>query len=242
MATQNPDFAQMQRRLRGLGLYPAAPYPIDDEWGSGMRDGINALLDRAEKAAGVTPPAAPRWPQLPEAYAWLRTVDQLPRHVGIALDLLGTRELAGAANSPTIMGWTKELKDAGHPVLGYSADSIAWCGLFVAIVMLRAQRPVPDNPLWALNWSRWGEDGGQPDLGDVLVFKRDGGGHVAIYIGEDPAGYFHILGGNQSDQVNIMRIAKSRLYACRQPPYKTKPAGARPMILAAAGQISHNEA
>jgi cell wall-associated NlpC family hydrolase len=36
-------------------------------------------------------------------------------------------------------------------------------------------------------------------LGDVLVFRRGGGGHVALYVGEDEEA-FHVLGGNQADR------------------------------------------
>ena len=48
-----------------------------------------------------------------------------------ARSLLGTREAPGAANSPTIIGWAKRL---GTKALGmlYNADSVPWCGLFVA--------------------------------------------------------------------------------------------------------------
>ncbi len=242
MAAKHPDFPQIQRRLRALGYYPQAPYAIDDEWGAGMSEGIDKVLDMVEKAKGIEPPPMPRWPALPDNYTWLRAEPSLPRHLVAALDLLGTKELAGGANSPTIMAWTKELADAGFPVAGYSADSVPWCGLFIAVCMVRAQRTPVDQPLWALNWAKFGEPGGQPELGDILTFKREGGGHVAIYIGEDTQGTFHILGGNQGDQVSIMRISKARMYSCRQPPYKNRPANIRPVILSASGVISHNEA
>jgi uncharacterized protein (TIGR02594 family) len=241
MATHS-DFPQIQRRLRALGFYSQNDYPIDNEWGPGMSAGINSLLAIVEKAQGVEPPKPPMWPLLPTAYAWLRDEPYLPRHLIEALNLYGTKEIAGTANSPIIMGWAKELADAGHPVAGYSADSVPWCGLFMAVVMLRAKRPIVPQPLWALNWSKWEQDGGQPELGDLMTFTRDGGGHVAQYIGEDAAGYYHILGANQKDQVNIMRIEKKRMHACRQPAYQAKPANVRPIILASGGQISRNEA
>lgn len=238
--TSHPDFPGIQRRLKALGYYDM---PIDDDWGPGMAGGINRALSAIEAARGIKPPPEPKWPKLPTSYAWLRdpALDPLPRHLVEALDLIGTVELAGAANSPTIMGWRDELLRDGVEIVGFSADSVPWCGLFMAIVMHRAQRDVVPGPLWALNWSKWGEPGGQPELGDLLTFKRDGGGHVALYIGEDTAGYYHILGGNQSDQVNIMRIAKSRMAACRQPPYKIRPASVRPRIVSASGKISVNE-
>jgi uncharacterized protein (TIGR02594 family) len=182
------------------------------------------------------------FPKLDRRYAWLEKLDYLPRHVDEALKLYGTVEVPGAADNPVIMGWRNECRAAGVDVAGYSADSVPWCGLFIAAVMLRAGRQPPEKPLWALNWGKFGVDGGQPELGDVLTFKRNGGGHVAIYIAEDRDGFYHVLGGNQGDRVNIMRIQKARMHSCRQPPYKTKPAQVRPFIVDAAGAVSTNEA
>jgi uncharacterized protein (TIGR02594 family) len=90
----------------------------------------------------------------------------------------------------------------------------------MAVVAERAGKEIPKHPLWALSWSAFGakpaldRDRGSPAaaLGDVLVFVRNGGGHVGLYVGED-ASAFHLLGGNQSDRVCITRLAKSRLYA-----------------------------
>lgn len=240
--TSSPDFPQIQRRLAALGYYSAA---IDDEWGPGMATGIDKILGLVEQAHGIQPPPAPpvqQWPKLPAAYDWLRSAGQLPRHVSVALDMLGTVETPGAANSPVIMGWRDECKTAGVDIVGYSADSVPWCGLFMATVMVRAQRPVPPGPLWALNWAKFGVDGGQPELGDVLTFQRPGGGHVAIYLAEDKQGYVHILGGNQSDKVSIMRIDKARMHSCRQPDYKTKPLTVVTRIVSATGTVSRNEA
>ena len=208
-----------------------------------MHKALDAALAHLEIATGITPPAEPVVsPALPEEYAWLSRIDALPRHLTEALKLLGTVERPGAADSPVIMGWRDELRTAGIPIVGYSADSVPWCGLFMAVVMHRARRPVVDQPLWALNWSSWGEPGGQPELGDLLTFKRTGGGHVALYIAEDSMGYYHVLGGNQGDKVNIMRIAKTRMHACRQPAYRTKPSSVKPVVVSASGVISRNEA
>lgn len=232
----HPDFPGIQRRLKALGLYES---PIDDDWGPGMKTGIDKALALLEEARGIE---APKWPGLPGEYAWLRDVGALPRHLSIALDLLGTVEVAGSGNSAIIMGWRNELATAGVDLTGYNADSVPWCGLFICYVMHKAAREAVKGPLWALNWGKFGEDGGQPELGDVLTFKRQGGGHVALYIAEDKAGYYHILGGNQSDRVNIMRIDKDRMHACRQPPYRAKPASVKPYVVATGGTISRNEA
>ena len=68
---------------------------------------------------------------LPIAYQWLGQ-EGAPRHLLKAVELYGVTEAIGSANNPAILGWAKELgleKD-------YTADSIPWCGLFVAITMI----------------------------------------------------------------------------------------------------------
>lgn len=174
--------------------------------------------------------------QLLPAYRWLGNLGPLPRMVTEALNLYGTIETPGAANNAKILEWAQEtgLRNV------YTADSIPWCGLFMAVVAKRAGKPLVSSPLWALSWSKFGEQGGQPRLGDVLTFRRNGGGHVALYIGEDSTCY-HVLGGNQSDAVTITRIRKERLHAVRRHYAVGMPASAKPYVLAATGAVSENE-
>lgn len=176
---------------------------------------------------------------LPAAYAWLarEAATGHPLMLVEALRLFGTVEVPGAASSPIILGWAKEV---GLERV-YTADATAWCGLFLAVVAHRARKTLPNGPLWALNWGKWGQDGGQPELGDVLVFIRPGGGHVGLYVGEDAHAY-HVLGGNQSDAVTIARIGKSRLRACRQLYDIGRPTNVRPIVLGASGALSTDEA
>lgn len=168
---------------------------------------------------------------LPAKYAWLNA-EPAPRMLIEAVKLYGTIEAPGSANNPTIMAWAQE---TGNGM--YSGDSIPWCGLFMAITAKRAGWAQPSNPLWALNWATWGKPRvGGPQLGDVLVFRRDGGGHVAIYVGED-ATHWHILGGNQGDKVSIVRRAKTPApVAIRQAPWRVgQPVNVRKVLLSAAG-------
>jgi uncharacterized protein (TIGR02594 family) len=171
--------------------------------------------------------------------SYLDTLGPLPAMLVEARKFIGTAEAPGPANNPAILEWAAELGLSNV----YTADAIPWCGLFMALVAHRADKPLPAGPLWALNWSNFGSPAGQPCLGDVLVFVREGGGHVTMYVGEDRQGYFHCLGGNQSDKVCVERIAKSRLHAARCPPFKIQmPASREPVILNADGSISENEA
>lgn len=174
---------------------------------------------------------------IPTRYRWLETLHPLPLMVRHALAELGVIEGPGSAENPVILGWAKEAGLA-H---AYGSDDIPWCGLFMAVIAKRAGKTVPDNPLWALSWGRFGVAANRPVLGDVLVFRRDGGGHVALYAGEDSRA-FHVLGGNQADRVCFTRIGRSRLHAARRPPYRIVPATAQPYFLAPAGGLSANEA
>lgn len=181
---------------------------------------------------------------LPAAYAWVEGVAGAPKMLLEAVRLYGVHEAYGVVDNPAIMAWADEL---GLEKV-YTADAIPWCGLFAALIATRAGHPPPENPLWALNWSKWGQNAGQPCLGDILVFIRPGGGHVGLYIGEDTGSRttvpcYHVLGGNTADQVGITRIEKTRLQAARCPLWViAPPAGRRPHILEATGAISHNEA
>jgi uncharacterized protein (TIGR02594 family) len=180
--------------------------------------------------------------QIPNAYAWLTKIGQLPRTINEALKLLGVAEIVGRGSNRTILAWRDELNAAGVTIAGYSDDDVPWCGLFAAIVAHRAGKAVPAAPLWARNWTKFGEVAVDAALGDVLVFERPGGGgHVGFYVAEDDEA-FHVLGGNQGNRVSITRIAKARCIAHRRPNYRLAPASVTPRIVRASGALSRNEA
>lgn len=147
-----------------------------------------------------------------------------------AVKLLGTVETPGADNNPTIMAWAKEL--GGWEQDYYKADSIPWCGLFMAVVAKRAGRKPPKNWLAALSWAAFEAPVKQAALGDVLVFQRKGGGHVGVYVGEDTLHYY-VLGGNQTDAVNVTKIPRARLYSIQRPEYQPTPASVKPYTIGA---------
>lgn len=174
---------------------------------------------------------------LPKAYAWLAR-EPGPRLLVESLKTFGTIETPGPGNNPSILAWAKK---TGLDKI-YKADSTAWCGLWQAYVALQAGWEPPLNPLWAQNWLKFGNEAKTPMLGDVLVFGRKGGGHVALYVGEDKDAY-HCLGGNQSDQVCFKRIAKSRLLGARRCPWRiNQPGNVRVVEMGATGVLSTNEA
>jgi uncharacterized protein (TIGR02594 family) len=174
--------------------------------------------------------------KLPLRYQFLYN-EPAPRHLLKALELYGVQEIPGNVHNPVILSWAKETK-LNHV---YKVDEMPWCGLYMAVVMQRAERPFVKDPLWARNWSQWGIRMSQAMLGDVLVFRRGTvSGHVAIYVGEDLT-HYHVLGGNQGNGVSILRMAKSRLISVQRPPYMNQPANVRVIRMAGVGVVSGDE-
>ncbi len=165
-----------------------------------------------------------------------------PAWLSAARAKLGTREAPGPANSPTIMGWAKKL---GTKVLGmvYNADSVPWCGLFVAACLAEEGIAAAPIAVRAKAWATWGANLAADRLapGAVLVFERPGGGHVGFYVGEDKSSY-HVLGGNQGDRVSTMRLEKSRCVARRWPIGRAVVGKPRLMTATAGIPLSSNEA
>jgi len=176
-------------------------------------------------------------------YAWLGTVPGLPKMVAEAVKLgkLNTTEVAGVKSNPEIMALAKE---AGVSDI-YTSDEMAWCAVAMVVLALRAGKKVAFTKyerLRAASFGKFGTEVPVPMLGDVLVFKRDGGFHVGLYIGEDTTCY-HVAGGNQSNQFSITRIAKNRLLVARRPEYSIGvPAAVKRVYLSATGDVSENEA
>lgn len=107
---------------------------------------------------------------LPPNYAWLAK-EPGPKMLVEALKLHGIHEGVGQADNPVILQWAQKLG-----LKAYQHDDMAWCGLLMAFVALLANKPIPENPLWARNWAKWGVESKRPCLGDVLVFS----GWVAV--------------------------------------------------------------
>lgn len=172
-------------------------------------------------------------------YDFLKTVTA-PQILVQAIKLIGTKEIVGIKNDVQIMAWAKEL---GLENI-YTNDETAWCGLFVAFCSKQANLDIGmtnREALWALNWNKFGTRQGVAMLGDVLTFTRNGGGHVGICVGEDSKCY-HVLGGNQGNEVSIKRIEKTRLSQIRRTKWQVKqPESVKQIFLTESGFISKNE-
>ncbi len=165
-----------------------------------------------------------------KGYEWLNH-EPGPKELLEAIALFGTKEVPGKGNNREIIGWAKET----HNV--YPGDDVAWCGLLKAVCAKRAgwDYHPNGNGLWARNWLDWGVPVKVAMLGDTLIFPRGEGGHVTFYIGEDDE-YYHCLGGNQQDQVNITRKPKKPILGIRRAPWKiAQPPNVRQVFLSTKG-------
>lgn len=83
-----------------------------------------------------------------------------------------------------------------------------WCAAFVNSV-LETTGISGTKSLAARSFLKWGEKTNQPQVGDIMIFKRGNSqwqGHVAFYLGtvkRNNRTYYKILGGNQGDMVKI---------------------------------------
>ena len=171
-------------------------------WGRRVREvrvAALAMVDEISRDIGASPP-------------WLATMRQIS----------GTREYSGGADNPVILGWARFIGEKYPEMRSYCAqynhDAIAWCGLTVAYCMAKnGIRPVfgtseNERFLWADAWRTFGVRLDKPKPGCVMVFTCNGGGHAALYEGEEGNDYL-VRGGNQSNAVSLMRIHKSRFTA-----------------------------
>ena len=147
---------------------------------------------------------------------------------------VGTAEVPGPRHNTKILGWLSKLK------AWWADDETPWCGAFVAHCMREADLSLPQHWMRAKAWADWGANlrASHVAPGAVLVFARQGGGHVGFYVGEDPS-FYYVLGGNQANAVNVMKLAKARCIAIRWP--RGVPVTGSPVRMTG-GKVSTDEA
>jgi uncharacterized protein (TIGR02594 family) len=158
------------------------------------------IVDK-ETAAALDRIAPP--PSVLKVAPWLATMRALT----------GTREAPGSKDNPLIVEMAHEIVRRYPKLKGsvawYNHDSIPWCGLGVGYsYAVNGIEPV-EGMLSALAWAKFGVSLKVPTPGALMVYSRTGGGHVTFYESED-SNYYYCRGGNQSDAVNVTKIAKSR--------------------------------
>jgi len=122
----------------------------------------------------------------------------------------GVSEIPGAANNERIVGYHESTS------IGRSDDEVPWCSSFVNWCCEAAGYVGTDSPA-ARSWLKWGRPVAEPYEGCIVVLKRGTSswqGHVGFFVKENERSIW-VLGGNQSNQVNISRYSKSKVLGYR---------------------------
>jgi uncharacterized protein (TIGR02594 family) len=170
---------------------------------------------------------------------------QRPLWLQAGMSYIGTKEVPGAKDNKIIIDWAKE--EGGDIAHEYTHDSIPWCALFANMTLTKAGLKGTET-LWALdfagNWPSVKLLG--PAVGAFAPMLRDGGGHIGIVVGQDQNSNIMLLGGNQSDAVNIKPFARSRLnkgfWWPKSVPLPKQVGFSSLPIVQSDGRISRNEA
>lgn len=134
-----------------------------------------------------------------------------PVWLSAARRYIGLREKKGAEHSPEIVQFWKDIKRGG-----IKDDETPWCAAFVG-AMLERSGVKSSRFESARSYLQWGQSLTRPTLGCIVVFSREGGGHVGFAVGTDSAGNLLVLGGNQGDAVNVKAFPVSRVTGYRYP-------------------------
>jgi uncharacterized protein (TIGR02594 family) len=154
--------------------------------------------------------------------------------IELASQFIGLHEIKGKEHNPEILQMWKDIKRGG-----IKDDETAWCAAFVGAILERSG--IKSSRFeGASSYSTWGDKLAEPADGCVVVFTREGGGHVGFVVGQDSDGNLLVLGGNQSDAVNVKAFPRTRVTAYRWPSGFPKPIG--PLPVRAAAEFSKSEA
>ena len=138
-----------------------------------------------------------------------------PSWLTIAESYIGTKEISGPKHNPTITNFWKRIK-----LSGISNDEVPWCAAFVGSVLTEANLSSTHSGL-AKSYLTYGTPT-TPSLGCIVVFTRKGGGHVGFLVGKNKSNDIYVLGGNQSDAVNIKLFKTTNVVGYRWPDSKEK--------------------
>lgn len=138
--------------------------------------------------------------------------------------LIGLRETKGTQHTPEILQMWRDIKRGG-----IKDDETPWCAAFVG-AMLERSGIKSSRFESAKSYLEWGQLLAMPVVGCIVVFTRQGGGHVGFAVGRDVKGNLLVLGGNQGDEVNIRAFPVSRVSGYRWPAGVVVPAEPLPTL------------
>ncbi len=141
--------------------------------------------------------------------------------IKIAAAEIGITEIEGGLSNPRILEYARVAGFDGW----YHNDDTPWCSVFLNwVTEIAGLERTRDGR--ASSWEKIGIEPRKPEPGDIALFVPVPGAthitHVGIFLGysEDKT-RIYLLGGNQSDQVNITAFSADTLVGFR----RLKPVG-----------------
>lgn len=202
------------------------------------QDGQRRLTRPAPQLQGETPRSTPQ-----SAVQWMQSeIGQRMANLPAETRTIGGRTIMDLASGArgggtthlklaeeylgaTERGDTAALSEFFRRSAGTNIDprKTAWCAAFANAVLGGAGFGTTGS-LMARSFLNYGEDAtAAPQKGDVVVLTRGSGnvsGHVGFFVGFTERGgqrFIQVLGGNQSNGVNIQEYSEERLLGIRRP-------------------------
>lgn len=135
-----------------------------------------------------------------------------PPWIAVAERYIGIKEIKGVNHHPGIVRMWKWIRRGG-----IKNDEVPWCAAFVGACL--EQVDIKSSRFEsARSYLKWGRPIENPTPGCIVVFKRGSWqGHVGFVMGQDSGGNLLVLGGNQSDEVNVKAFSRHRVLGYRWP-------------------------
>lgn len=138
-----------------------------------------------------------------------------PSWMAVAMAEYGTKEVGGLGHNERILEYLRSCDPMAD------ADEIAWCSAFVnwcfkQVGIQGTQR------LLAKSYLHWGLKLERPHLGCLVISERGNEawmGHINFFVSQ-ANGFVYGLGGNQSNEVNIMKIPEHKVLCYRTPKFE----------------------
>lgn len=150
---------------------------------------------------------------------------------------VGLKEIPGPKHNNTIQKWLVNLR------AWWTDDETPWCGVYVGHCFKAAGMNIPKYYMRAKAWSEsWGTSLSQPVDGCVVVFDRQGGGHVGFVMGVTNDSFLAVLGGNQGNAVTVAKFDRNRVVGFYWPKEVPTPTEFKLSRVSITGGVSTNEA
>ena len=177
-----------------------------------MKAFLSSILAWLKKLTATPEPATtePQPPASPTELPWIT----------IAKKEMGQKEFAGSKHNPRILEYHKTTS------LKATEDEVAWCSSFVCWVFTQLKY-LTTRSARAKSWLEWGIPLEVPIPGCLVIFTRDGGGHVGFYDSGYKTGLIKVLGGNQSNTVKLSNYTEKNVIGYRWPKEYPLPPGAK---------------